>query len=78
MNVDELFNYCVDFFYSYPYVSVAILAALGTLAYFRTKQFFRLALIVLVAAGVFYALVLLGDVTSTGVAEKKKTIRTVE
>ena len=78
MTPDELIAYAIDFFYAHPPVAIGIIVFLCILAYFRPKPLLRTAVILLVLGGIFYGLTLIGDLTSTGVSQKKKMVEEIK
>lgn len=78
MTPDELIAYAIDFFYAHPPVAIGAVVLLCFLAYFRPKPLFRAAVILLVLGGIFYGLTLIGELTSTGVSQKKKMVEEIK
>lgn len=78
MDPNEFLEYVLDYLQAHPPVAIGIVVFLCVVAYFRPKPLLRITVILLVLGGIFYGLTLLGEMTSTGVVQKKKMVEKVE
>jgi len=74
MTLNDIIIQCTNFFYTYPYIVIAIIAVLGIIIFLKPKQVLKTTLIILVLIVVCYILYLIGDATVTGVFNKEKMI----
>jgi uncharacterized membrane protein (Fun14 family) len=74
MTFNDVIIECTNFFYTYPYIAIAIVVVLGLIAYWRPKQVLRVTLIVLGLAVVCYLLYYIVGATVTGVFQKEQLI----
>lgn len=71
MDVETTIDAVINFYHSQPVITIIIILVLIALSYFRPKPMLRLAGIALVFLAILYLLSLLGDVTSTGLSQKR-------
>jgi len=74
MTLNDIILQCTNFFYTYPYIAIAIIAVLGIIVFLKPKQVLKVTLIFLGLVVVCYILYLIGDATVTGVFNKEKMI----
>jgi xanthine/uracil permease len=74
MTLDDTMIQCTNFFYTYPYIIIAIIAVLGIIIYLKPKEVFKTTLILLGLIVACYIIYLIGDATVTGVFNKEKMI----
>ena len=74
MTLNDIIIQCTNFFYTYPYIVIAIIAVLGIIIFLKPKQVLKTTLIILGLIVVCYILYLIGDATVTGVFNKEKMI----
>ncbi|MCF6178136.1 MAG: hypothetical protein L3J63_01935 [Geopsychrobacter sp.] len=75
MNVDNLFNFALNFFHQYP-IPVALGALVLCFIVIKSlKASFKLAILLLVLAAFFYAISLFSGVLSTGTKNADQMIQ---
>ena len=72
MNLNHWWHLGIHFFYTHPYVAIAILAILVLIAFFRPVQTFKTLLGLVVLLILVYILYELGQALLTGLAGKKQ------
>jgi len=75
MNFDIFANYALSFYSQYPFVVGAIAIALLFMVYKKPKESFKLALLLLFMAAVFYALGLFQETLSSGTQSKNEGLQ---
>ncbi len=74
MEPGKLIDSWLDFFSSHTIFAIAIIVALGILAYLKPKVMFKLVIVVLAIGAIVYVISFIVDLTSTGIDEKYKFI----
>jgi hypothetical protein len=75
MNFDIFADYVLSFYSQYPFMVGAFAIALLFMVYKKPKESFKLALLLLFMAAVFYALGLLQETLSTGTQSTNEGIQ---
>lgn len=74
MTFTDIIVECTNFFYTYPYIAIAIVVVLGLIVYWKPKEVSKVALIFLGLVVVCYLLYYIGGATISGVFQKEKLI----
>lgn len=74
MNFAELISAGINFFQTQTLIAIIIIAVLGILFYLKPKAMFKVLAIILVFVAALYMLSLMGDVTSTGISQKREMV----
>jgi hypothetical protein len=70
MNLEQMIIPCMNFFYTYKYLSIAVLVGLGVLSFLKPKQMLKGIMILGACFIVAYLLYYIGGATVTGVSQK--------
>ncbi len=74
MDFAELISAGINFFQTQTLIAIIIIAVLGILFYLKPKAMFKVVTLILVFAAAFYILSLMGDVTTTGMSQKREMV----
>ena len=74
MDFAELISAGINFFQTQTLIAIIIIGVLGILFYLKPKAMFKLVALTLAFVAVFYILSLMGDVTSTGISQKREMV----
>ena len=72
MNAPALMEGVTHFAQSHAALTIGIVAVVGVLTYLKPKEMFKLLLAALVLGAIVYVVMLLIDLTSTGIEESTK------
>lgn len=74
MELEQLISSSIEWIQAEPITAGVIIGIVALLFYFRTKPMLKLCAILLVFAFLFYAITLVRDFASTGVAQKENMV----
>ena len=70
----ELISARINFFQTQTLIAIVIIGVLGILFYLKPKAMFKVVALILVSVAVLYILSLMGDVTTTGITQKREMV----
>ena len=74
MDLNEMYNFFHMMIFSYPFVSMGIVASLGILIYFKPKEVIRVLAIFAAILVIIYLLTFLTQATKIGFIQKDKLV----